>query len=110
MKQGPESPDSARVEHGYPEWGFDAGEVTLSYATIGSTDRTALRGVHSARWAFAADAGAGVELGIVRRRDVVLEAHALVAPPYPVVRLVETEAARGARPALLGSLRLVGWL
>ncbi|WP_437626478.1 hypothetical protein [Sorangium sp. So ce1151] len=68
------------------------------------------RGVHSAQWAFAADAGAGVELEIVRRIDVVVEAHALVAHPYPVVRFVETEAARGARPALLGSLSLVGWL
>ncbi|XYI01882.1 hypothetical protein ACMHYB_19790 [Sorangium sp. So ce1128] len=68
------------------------------------------RGVHSAQWAFAADAGAGVEFGIVRRIDVVVEAHALVAHPYPVVRFVETEAARGARPALLGSLSLVGWL
>ncbi|WP_437681432.1 hypothetical protein [Sorangium sp. So ce131] len=68
------------------------------------------RGGHSATWAFAADAGAGVELGIVRRLDVVVEAHALVAHPYPVVRFVETEAARGARPALLGSLTLVGWL
>lgn len=68
------------------------------------------RGGHSARWAFAADAGAGVELGIMRRIDVVVEAHALVAHPYPVVRFVETEAARGARPALLGSLSLVGWL
>ncbi|WP_437650199.1 hypothetical protein [Sorangium sp. So ce362] len=68
------------------------------------------RGVHSAQWAFAADAGAGVELGIVKRLDVVVEAHALVAHPYPVVRFVETEAARGARPALLGSLSLVGWL
>ncbi|WP_437813694.1 hypothetical protein [Sorangium sp. So ce1078] len=68
------------------------------------------RGVHGAQWAFAADAGAGVEFGIVRRIDVVLEAHALVAHPVPVVRFVETEAARGARPALLGSLSLVGWL
>ncbi|XXY21617.1 hypothetical protein WME88_18545 [Sorangium sp. So ce216] len=68
------------------------------------------RGVHSAQWAFAADAGAGVELGIARRLDVVVEAHALVAHPYPVVRFVETEAARGARPALLGTLSLVGWL
>ncbi|WP_437969010.1 hypothetical protein WMF04_06835 [Sorangium sp. So ce260] len=68
------------------------------------------RGVHGAQWAFAADAGAGVELGIVRRIDVVVEAHALVAHPVPVVRFVETEAARGARPALLGSLSLVGWL
>ncbi|WP_437726972.1 hypothetical protein [Sorangium sp. So ce861] len=68
------------------------------------------RGGHSARWAFAADAGAGVELGLLRRLDVVVEAHALVAHPYPVVRFVETEAARGARPALLGSLSLVGWL
>ncbi|WP_437491437.1 hypothetical protein WME75_15615 [Sorangium sp. So ce1014] len=68
------------------------------------------RGVHRAQWAFAADAGAGVEFGIVRRIDVVVEAHALVAHPYPVVRFVETEAARGARPALLGSLSLVGWL
>ncbi|WP_437737198.1 hypothetical protein [Sorangium sp. So ce1335] len=68
------------------------------------------RGGHSARWAFAADAGAGVELGIMRRFDVVAEAHALVAHPYPVVRFVETEAARAARPALLGSLSLVGWL
>ncbi len=68
------------------------------------------RGVHRAQWAFAADAGAGVEFEIVRRIDVVVEAHALVAHPYPVVRFVETEAARGARPALLGSLSLVGWL
>ncbi|WP_438010352.1 hypothetical protein WME89_17945 [Sorangium sp. So ce321] len=68
------------------------------------------RGAHSAQWAFAADAGAGVEFGIVQRIDVVVEAHALVAHPYPVVRFVETEAAHGARPALLGSLSLVGWL
>ncbi|WP_437960180.1 hypothetical protein WME76_11450 [Sorangium sp. So ce119] len=68
------------------------------------------RGGHSARWAFAADAGAGVEFGLMRRIDVVVEAHALVAHPYPVVRFVETEAAHGARPALLGSLSLVGWL
>ncbi|KYF67146.1 hypothetical protein [Sorangium cellulosum] len=68
------------------------------------------RGTHDARWAFAADAGAGVEFGIVRRLDVVVEAHALVAHPYPVIRFVETEAASGARPALLGTLSLVGWL
>ncbi|KYF90266.1 hypothetical protein BE17_36560 [Sorangium cellulosum] len=68
------------------------------------------QGAHSAQWAFAADAGAGVEFGIAPRVDLVVEAHALVAHPYPVVRFAETEAARGARPALLGSLSLVGWL
>ncbi|WP_437945527.1 hypothetical protein WME98_32070 [Sorangium sp. So ce296] len=88
---------------------FSAGLGVLHVAVDGEASWP-YRGVHSARWAFAADAGAGVELGIVPRLDVVVEAHALVAHPYPVVRFVETEAARVARPALLGSLSLVGWL
>ncbi|WP_437930932.1 hypothetical protein WMF37_17425 [Sorangium sp. So ce291] len=88
---------------------FSAGLGVLHVAVDGEASWP-YRGVHSARWAFAADAGAGVELGITRRLDVVAEAHALVAHPYPVVRFAETEAARGARPALLGTLSLVGWL
>ncbi|MGK3982310.1 hypothetical protein WME99_04700 [Sorangium sp. So ce136] len=88
---------------------FSAGLGVLHVSVDGEASWP-YRGVHSARWAFAADAGAGVELGITRRLDVVAEAHALVAHPYPVVRFVETEAARGARPALLGTLSLVGWL
>ncbi|AUX42101.1 uncharacterized protein SOCE26_035280 [Sorangium cellulosum] len=88
---------------------FSAGLGALHVAVDGEASWP-YRGVRSAQWAFAADAGAGVELGIMRRLDVVAEVHALVAHPYPVVRFVETEAARGARPALLGSLSLVGWL
>ncbi|WP_437514812.1 hypothetical protein [Sorangium sp. So ce1099] len=88
---------------------FSAG-VGVLHVSVDGEASWPYRGVHSARWAFAADAGAGVELGIARRLDVVAEAHALVAHPYPVVRFVETEAARLARPALLGTLSLVGWL
>ncbi|WP_437665687.1 hypothetical protein [Sorangium sp. So ce1182] len=88
---------------------FSAGLGVLHVSVDGEASWP-YRGVHSARWAFAADVGAGVEFGITRRLDIVAEAHALVAHPYPVVRFVETEAARGARPALLGTLSLVGWL
>ncbi len=41
-KYGPENPDATYVEHGYPEHGFDSGEVTLNYATTGSADKPAV--------------------------------------------------------------------
>jgi hypothetical protein len=68
------------------------------------------RGVHSARWAFSADAGLGAEIELVRGLDISVEGHVLVAEPYPVVRFLNDEVASGARPALLGSLSFVGWL
>lgn len=42
MQYGPDNPDATYVEHGYPESGFDTGEVTLNYATTGSADNPAL--------------------------------------------------------------------
>lgn len=41
-KYGPENPDATYVTHEYPEAGFDTGEVTLNYATTGSSDKPAL--------------------------------------------------------------------
>jgi hypothetical protein len=66
---------------------------------------------HSAvRWSFLFDVGTGVWLKIGGRYDVALELHVELAQPYPVVSFVGSESASLARPSLLLTLTLVGWL
>jgi hypothetical protein len=62
------------------------------------------------RWAFAASAGAGVRLHLHRRFELAIEAGAIGAWPYPVVRFFDTEAARAGRPSVMAGLTLIGWL
>lgn len=62
------------------------------------------------QWAAAVDAGAGAELRLGRNWNLSLEAHALLAVPYPVVEFLGTEAAHTGTPSLLASLTVAGWL
>jgi hypothetical protein len=68
------------------------------------------RGEQHYLWAFATDAGLGLSLRLGPRLQVVVEGHALVAAPFPVVRFVNADIAQGALPQLLGTASLVGWL
>ena len=61
------------------------------------------------RWAAAADVGVGFRVPLRPRRfELGVEAHAILAQPYPVVRFFDTEIARAGRPSLLGSVSLLG--
>ncbi|HEX3902998.1 MAG TPA: hypothetical protein VH853_09105 [Polyangia bacterium] len=65
--------------------------------------------VSGARWAAAADVGVGVRFPLRRHRfELGVEAHALVAQPYPTVRFFETDVAHAGRPSLIGSVTLLG--
>jgi hypothetical protein len=62
------------------------------------------------RWAFAADAGAGIALSLTSAFALSLESHATFVTPRPVIRFVEVEAAEIKSPLLSGALTLVGRL
>lgn len=65
------------------------------------------------RWAAVFDAGAGVRVGLRGRFELVLEAHAEAAHPYPTVRFIDTTVAtegRLSRPILVGGASVVVWL
>ena len=68
------------------------------------------QGQTAGRWAFLADAGAGLHLSLVHHFAVALEVHAQLAQPYPVVRFLGAQAATSGRPDLLPSLTLIAWL
>jgi hypothetical protein len=67
------------------------------------------QGQSGVRWAAAADVGVGVRVPLRRRRfEIGIEAHALVAQPYPTVHFFDTEVTQAGRPSLIGSLTLLG--
>jgi hypothetical protein len=68
------------------------------------------RGQTAGRWAFLADAGAGLRLSLVHHFEIALEVHAQLAQPYPAVRFLGAQAATSGRPDLLPSLTLIAWL
>jgi hypothetical protein len=68
------------------------------------------QGQTAGRWAFLADAGAGLHLSLVHHFAVALEVHAQLAQPYPVVRFLGAQVATTGRPDLLPSLTLIAWL
>jgi len=61
-------------------------------------------------WAAVADAGLGVRVGLGRRFQLAVEAHAQGAYPYPVVRFLDTTLAEAGRPTVLAGLSLISWL
>jgi hypothetical protein len=62
------------------------------------------------RFAFAADAGAGVALSLTSSFAVALEGHATLVTPRPVIRFLQVETAEIKSPLLSGALTLVGRL
>jgi hypothetical protein len=68
------------------------------------------RGLQSSRWAFAADAGAGLGLRLASRLELSLEAHALWLAPRPMLGFVDDEGPSVAAPGLAFTFTLLGWL
>ena len=68
------------------------------------------QGHTAGRWAFLADAGAGLRLSLVHHFEIALEVHAQLAQPYPAVRFLGAQVATSGRPDLLPSLTLIAWL
>ncbi|HZL21040.1 MAG TPA: hypothetical protein VFG23_25120, partial [Polyangia bacterium] len=67
------------------------------------------QGLSGSRWAAAGDLGVGVRIPLRRRRfEIGIEAHALLAQPYPTVRFFDTQVTQAGRPSLIGSLTLLG--
>jgi len=62
------------------------------------------------RWAALIGIGAGLVGGFGGPLAVALEAHVMLAGPYPVVRFVDLEAAKLARPAVWITLTVMSWL
>jgi hypothetical protein len=84
------------------------GAGTLRLSAEGH-ETTPYQAESGARWAAAADLGVGVRIPLRPRRfELGVEAHALLAQPYPTVRFFDTEVARAGLPSLLGSVSLLG--
>jgi hypothetical protein len=67
------------------------------------------QGQSGERWAGAADVGVGLRFPLRGRRfEIGIEAHALLAQPYPTVRFFDTEVTKAGRPSLIGSVTLLG--
>ena len=62
------------------------------------------------RWAALIGIGAGLVAGFGRQLAVSLEAHVMLAAPYPLVRFADLDAAALARPAGWITLTAVSWL
>ena len=90
-----------------PTFAIGAGAL---YTSVDGQASTPYVSRHTSEWSAAADAGAGVELGLGPgdRFAVALEVHALIAQPYPVVRFLDDEAARAGDPSILGTLTFWG--
>jgi len=79
------------------------------YASVDGQANPPYVGRQSDSWAVAFDAGAGAQARLGRRFALAIEAHALLAQPYPVVEFAGVNVAR-ALPSILTSLSVVGWL
>jgi hypothetical protein len=67
-------------------------------------------GQQDQRWSALVGAGAGLVATIGAGWAVALEAHVVIAAPYPLVRFADWEVATIARPAIWTTLTLVSWL
>jgi hypothetical protein len=90
-----------------PAMSLGAGVLRASSDAQGSSPYL---GQRDARWAALFDAGAGVIVPVGGQLALALEAHVMLAAPYPVVRFSDLDAATIARPAAWTTLTLVAWL
>jgi hypothetical protein len=67
-------------------------------------------GQRDERWSALVGAGAGLVATIAAGWAVAVEAHVMIAAPYPLVRFSDWEVATMARPAIWTTLTLVSWL
>lgn len=75
-----------------------------SAAGGGAGERTA------STWAFVADMGAGLHVGLGQHLSLGGEVHVEGDAPYPAVRYLGSPLATEGRPTLLGTLSLMAWL
>lgn len=68
------------------------------------------QGVRSSQWSLAGDAGAGLSWLFGKRLELAAEVHTLWLAPEPIVQFVADDGAHLGRPAMIGSLSLLGWL
>jgi hypothetical protein len=114
---------SARVSQALSEFDllatiWSTSELRLSGSLGGGVLRTSVEGQaewpyqprQDTLWSALGDAGAGLDLRLSARFDLIFETHVLFAQPQPVVRFINDELARGGLPSLLETLTLSGWL
>jgi hypothetical protein len=89
---------------------FSVGAGAQHTSAEGRASSRDYQGKTAGRWAFLADAGAGLRLSLVRHFELAIEVHAQLAQPYPVVRFLGAQVATTGRPDLLPSLTLIAWL
>jgi hypothetical protein len=67
-----------------------------------------IQGLDASKWTAAMDVGVGVWYRRVASLGFALEAHAVFASPYPVVRLLDESKGTTGRPAVFVSAALTG--
>ncbi len=83
-----------------------AGALRFNVDSQQSTPNTAVGGT---QWSAAGDLGLGLRLPLSRNRfEIGLEAHALLAQPYPVAQYFGQELSRVGRPTMMATLTLLG--
>ena len=81
------------------------GVGALNVAVVG-TGAAPYEGRELQRWSAAFDGGVGLALALRSRAALVMELHALVASPHPVVRFADTRAATIGYPSVILTLAL----
>jgi hypothetical protein len=76
----------------------------------GRSTQSSNLGASASQWSAAVDAGAGLAWRLRRHIELVFEAHALLAQPYPSIRFLGAEQASAGRPTLVFSAMVAGWL
>jgi hypothetical protein len=76
----------------------------------GRSTQSSSLGATASQWSAAVDAGLGLSWRLHRHLELVFEAHALFAQPYPSIRFAGAEQASAGRPTLVFSATVAGWL
>jgi hypothetical protein len=80
------------------------------YFGVQGQGRAPFEGVSASRWSVALDLGVGVSSRPRSAIELALEAHALLAYPYPRVRFLEEQRATAGHPTFLVTATVAGWL
>jgi hypothetical protein len=76
---------------------------------VDANETDPIQGLGGTRWGAAGDLGLGMRMPLSRHRfEIGLEAHALLAQPYPTVVYMGQELQRIGRPTVLVTLTLLG--
>jgi hypothetical protein len=88
---------------------ISAGGGAMRTAAEGQAFATPLKGAGRSQWSVAGDLGLGLRIPLSGQRfEMGLEAHALLAQPYPTVTYMGEQFALVGRPTVLVTLTLLG--